>query len=263
MFNLKDFPENPPRAVSLLSGLNYSIVLNKSMIFSVISFALIIGIFLTIMILSAQEGFLLPFIHMEKVEGSIIEVIDNSKCDRQSISIHYRFLTNQNRTYYGEDIFYRSNLYSSLKVGDSLPILYDPTDPSFNGIEGEIGKDSSPIWIFIIILLIFLSMFASILMPNIKQVKAARSVFKNGLIANGEIIFIRRKKPTNIFNTTKFLTNMEIFFRFSTKNGEKLESKITTDNDWLSSKLEIGSSVTVAYMEKRPQKNIILEFYYR
>lgn len=100
-------------------------------------------------------------------------------------------------------------------------------------------------------------------MPNIKQIKAARSIFKNGLIANGEIIFIRRKKPTNIFNATKFLTNMEIFFRFSTKNGEKLESKITTDNDWLSSKLEIGSPVTVAYMEKRPQKNIILEFYYR
>lgn len=263
MFDFKDIPEKPPRSVSLLPGLKYSIVLNKPMIFSIIFFVLMIGIFPVIMILSVEEGFLLPFIHMEKTEGSITKIIDNSKCDRESISIHYRFLTNQNRIYYGEYIFYRSNLYSSLKIGDNLPVIYNPRDPSFNGIEGEMGKDSSPILIFILFLLIFLFIFSSVLMPNIKQIKAARSVFKNGIITKGEIIFIRRKKPTNIFDATKRLANMEVFFLFCTENGERLESKITTDNDWLSNKLEIGSSVSVVYMERKPQKNIILEFYYR
>lgn len=262
MFDFKDIPERPPRSFSLLPGLKYSTILDKSMIFPIILIALIIGIFPIVMFLSIDKNFRLPFVHMEKADGNVTEIVDNSKCDRQSVSIHYQFLTNENRTYYGKYFSCKGNLYSSLRVGDSLPIVYDPKDPSFNGIEGELGKNDPPLFIFIFFPLIFLLVFAPMIMPNIKQIKDARSIFKKGLITKGEIIFIRRKKHTNMFNF-KFLTSMEIFFRFGTANGDTLESKVTNDNDWLANKLEIGSSVTVAYMEKKPQKNIILDFYYR
>lgn len=262
MFDFKDMPERPPRSISLLAGLKYSAIFDKSMIFPIIFIALIIGIFPVVMLLSIEKSFRLPFVHMEKADGSVTEIVDNSKCDRRSISIHYQFLTNQNYTYYGKYVSCQGNLYSSLKVGGSLPIVYDPKDPSFNGIDGELGKNDPPLFMFIFFPLIFLLIFTPLVIPNIKQIKDARSIFKKGVIAKGEIIFIRRKRPTNMFNL-KLLTNMEVFFRFSTVNGETLESKVTTDNDWLSNKLEIGSSVTVAYMEKKPKKNIVLDFYYR
>ncbi len=262
MFDFKDIPERPPRSISLLSGLKFSEILDKSTIFPFIIIVLIVGIFPIAMLLSIDGGLSARFIPMEKAEGRITEIVDNSICDKQSDSIHYQFLTNDNRTYYGNYASCQGNIYSSLKVGDSLPIVYDPEEPSFNGIEGELGKNVPPLFIFILFPLIFLLAFAPMVMPNIKQIIEARSVFKKGVITKGEIIFIRRKRFTNIFNF-KFLTNMEVYFRFSTVNGETVESKITTDNDWLSNKLETGSPVTVAYMEKKPRNNMILEFYYR
>ncbi len=140
MFDFKDIPHRPPRSVSLLSGLKYSAILDKSVIFPIILIALMVVIFPVVMFLTMEKSFRLPFLQMEKADGSVTEVIDNSKSDRQSISIHYQFVTNENRTFYGKYVSCQDNLYSSLKVGDSIPIEYDPNDPSFNGVEGEIGK---------------------------------------------------------------------------------------------------------------------------
>ena len=149
MFEFKDIPEAPPRSISLLSGLKYFGIFDKSAIVSIIFLGLMVGIFPRVMFLTMEKSFRLPFVQMEKADGSVSKIVDDSKCDRQSLSIHYQFFTNDDRTYYGKYVSCRDNLYSTLKVGDRIPVVYDPKDPSFNGIEGEIGKNDPPFFIII------------------------------------------------------------------------------------------------------------------
>ena len=99
-------------------------------------------------------------------------------------------------------------------------------------------------------------------LPNIKQIFKARSIFKEGQITEGEIVFIGRKK-FSIASNFKAGSNLEVFFSFEIKTGKRIESMISTDSDWLVCKLEGGSPVTVAYLEAKPKISIILDFYYR
>jgi hypothetical protein len=262
LFEFKDIPERPPRSVALLPGLKYTSILDKSTLFPIIFIILLVAILPIMMVLTLERDFRSPFVEMARAEGSVRGVIDNSKCDRQSVAIQYQFITNDHRTYYGKYVTCRDTLYASLKSGDSVPIVYDPKDPSYNGIEGELGKNDPPILIFFIFPLFFLLIFAPMLAPNIKQIKNARTIFKKGIITRGKIVFIGQKKPASSFNFKGF-TNMEVFYSFNTLDGKTIEAKVSTDNRWLANKLELGSIITVSYMERRPKKSIILDFYYR
>lgn len=262
MFDFKDIPEKPPRSIALLPGLKYASLFDKWTLLLLIVIILMVAIFPIMMFLSMEKSMRLPFIEMEKADGIVNEIMDDSKCDRKSVAIHYYFMTKENRTYYGKYVTCQGSKYSTLKVGDSIPIVYDPKDSSFNGIEGELGKNDPPFIIFLFFPLFFLFIFAPMLMPNLKQVRNARSIFKNGIIIKGEIIFIGRKKLMSPFNF-KGLTSMEVFYRFNTLDGKIIEAKTPTNNEWLTNKFEIGSTITVSYIEKKPKKSIILEFYYR
>jgi hypothetical protein len=262
LFDFNEISKNPPRSISLLSGLKLSGALDNTTVLFVLLFAIIIGLFPVAMIFSMDKEIRLPFIEMEKAEGKVIELLDNSRCDKPSTTIHYEFKTSNDRSYYGDYLACNKNLYSSLSVGDNLPIIFDPKDPSFNGIEGELGKNQPPVIIFMLFPLMFLLIFFPMFLPSIKQIIAARSIFKKGQITTGEIVFIGRKKFSSAINF-KGITSLEIFYSYKTNKGERVESKISTDNDWLACKLEVGSPVTVAYMQSKPKRSIILDFYYR
>jgi len=260
LFEFKSIPEKPPRPISFLPGLKYSAIFDKSIIFQIIFIGLLIGIFPAALLLSAEKSFRLPFLEMEKAEGKVIEVMDNSKCNKSSISIHYQFITKAGRTYYGKYVSYQGNLYSMLKVGDILPIVYDLNDPGFNGIESEIGKGAPPFFV-VIFLIFFILIFVLIFPYKIKQFHDARSISKKGFITKGEIVFIRREKI--VYPRNSVSGDLEVFYRFHTVAGELIEAKQETDNIWLVNKLDTGSPVTISYLENKPQKSIILDFYYR
>ncbi len=262
MFDFKDIPPRPPRSPSLLSGLNYSAILDKSFIGLMIFLLLLMGLFLVAMIFTADKDLRLPFIKMEKAGGMVIEIVDNTKCNKSSVAIHYQFTTESKRTYYGDYVACRDDLYSSLSIGDSIPIVYDPGDPSFNGIEGVMGRNNPPLFMILLLPLFFMLLFIPMFLPNIKQVIVARSIFKKGLITSGEILFIGRKKHAAYYNF-KGLGGLEVFYRFQIRSGETIECKVTMDNDWLANKLDIGHPVTVCYIEGKPERSFILDFFYR
>jgi hypothetical protein len=262
LFDFDDISMEPPRSVSLLSGLKLSEVFNKTTVIFIILLVLLMGFIPVTMIFTMEKEARLPFIEMQKAEGKVIKLLDNSQCDKPSMSVYYEFKTNNGRSYYGDYKPCNRNLYSSLIVGNSVPIIYDPKDPSFNGIEGELGKGQPPTVIFILFPLMFLLMFFPMFLPSLKQIISARSIFKKGQITEGEIVFIGRKKmPAAI--SFKGIASLEVYYSYKTIKGEKIESKIYTDNDWLACKLGVGSPVTIVYMERKPKKSFVLDFYYR
>lgn len=259
MFEFKDIPAKPPRSLKLLPGLNCSSMLDKSDLFSMAFICLIILVIPISMLLTIQKSSRLPFINMTKADGIVREMIADSDCNKKKLIIHYQFKTMGNRTHYGEYTVSNTSVYSSLNVGDSLPIIYNPKDPGFNGIEGELGKNEPSFFPFISILFIIVLIITAVQMPNIMQFLKARSIFKKGIITNGRIVFVSRKK---LLGNNKGLSNQIVSYRFETLDGKTIDAKMPTDNDWLTSKLEIGSSVTVVYIEGKPKKSIILDFYY-
>ncbi|MES9816526.1 MAG: DUF3592 domain-containing protein [Candidatus Thiodiazotropha sp.] len=262
MFDFSVIPNRPPRSVSLLLGLKLSEILDYKTVFFVVLFVLIMGLFPVTMILAMDKEARLPFIEMEKVQGSVIELVDNSQCDNPSTNLRYKFKTAIGHSYYGDYLTCENSMYSSLGVGDNLPIIYDPKKPSFNGIEGELGKKQPPFVIFMVFPLIFLLIIFPMFLPNLKQVITARSIFKKGQITKGEILFVGRKKLSTVINF-KGVASLEIFYSYETNKGDRVESKVNTDNDWLANKLAVGSPVTVVYIESKPKRSIILDFYYR
>ncbi len=261
MFNLDEIPKTPPRSISLLPGLKYSSFFDKWSFLPLILIVLFVSVF-PIMILVLEKETRLPFIDMDNSEGIVDDIIDTSECNKGVKVLHYSFISHENRTYYGKYELCSSSKYSSVKVGDSIPIIYDPDDPTFNGIEGELGDNGAPLIIFLIFPLFIILFLAPMLLPSLRQINKARSIFKRGIIVNGEIIFVKRNKNMNAFNVKSF-SNMEVFYRFNSSDDLPVEGKMNTDNDWLMNKLDIGSSIKVAYLKDKPNKSIILQCYYR
>jgi hypothetical protein len=254
LFDFSEFQKDPPRQIPLLQGLKYSTIIKGDLIPFII-FILIVCIIPVFMILSKKES-RLPFIDMAKIDGLVtkVSVINNQDKD---ILINYSFNILNNRTYYGKSKIKADSEYSSLNVGGYLPIVFDPKDPVFNGIEGVMGKDN-PLKIIMIFPLIG-SMIVLFLIYPLFHIKKSRSIFKKGIITNGEIVYIK-DIPDNL---NKGLTGMYVYFRFKCLDGSSIESNFQSKNYWLLNQFKIGSPITVAYLEKKPKKNIILDCFYR
>lgn len=262
MIDFKHIPASPPRPVSQLPGLKYSASFDKRGLFFVGSIVLVFCLFPVLIFFSGDKAMRLSFIEMKSASAEITQLKQSSKCDRESHSIHYRFMAQNGRMYYGSYTMCTDSPYSDLIVGDSIPVSYDPDDPSFNGIEGELGKNKPPFFIFAFFPLMAMMFFVPSLFPNLKQVRKARSIFRKGHISQGEIVFVKRRKSVTPFEF-KSSPGMEVFYQFTDDKGNRIESHMSMDNDWLVNRWAIGSGITVSYIKGKPQKSIILDGFYR
>ena len=258
---LRGIPPTPPRPLSLLPGLSYRSVIGKSFIFPILFFALCF-LMILLMIFSVDKEARLPFIDMEQAAAQVIHVSESSKCNSNSKELHYSFHTSEGRTYYGETTVCEGSVYFNIEKGDMIPIVYDPDQPSFNGIEGIIGRNQPPIAIFFMFPFLFLLIFLPLFWPDIKQHNNARKIFKKGIIAKGKVVFIKRKGGTSFFYFWPF-TKFQIFYRYRSQDGSLVESSVISDNDWIVNKLDFGSTVQIAFLETKPKKSIILDCYVR
>ena len=125
------------------------------------------------------------------------------------------------------------------------------------GISPDPPRSVFPFFFFVF----FIAFVAPLLFPSIQLLKQARKVFKKGVIADVESIFIK-KQSTGSGVHPRPLT-CEIYYSYKTTRDEQVESKTTCDNDWLAYKLDVGSPIHVAFLENKPQRSMILEAFIR
>jgi hypothetical protein len=257
----RDIPRTPPRPISLLPGLSYRAMADKSVAFPVSLFALFFLI-VPLMTFLVDKRARLAFIDMKQADAEIIDLIGPSECDRNRKELHYAFRTAGGRSYYGEASVCKGSVYFNIQKGDSIPIIFDPHEPSFNGIEGILGRDEPPLLIFIVFPVFFLLILVPFFWPSIRQHHKSRNIFGKGIITEGAIVFVKRKGGSSFFHFAPF-TKFQIFYKYRLENGSLIESNMLSDNDWIVNRLDVGSAVHVAYIETKPRDSVILDFYLR
>ncbi|NNN06064.1 MAG: hypothetical protein HKL90_09220 [Elusimicrobia bacterium] len=73
-----------------------------------------------------------------------------------------------------------------------------PSNPAVNELLGNSATNAPPLILFLIFPVFGFLVFAPMFVPQIKQLLQARRIFKNGRIAKGSVLFVKRK-PTGLW----------------------------------------------------------------
>jgi len=245
----------------LLPGLKYISILSKQAAIPLIFVFFFTSIF-PVMIISADKNSRMFFHKMSRAEAKIMAVSQTDECGHYRKEMHYTFKTDDRKTYYGKWASTKDSPYWHTKDGDTVPVIYDPSDPSFNGIDGELGKNSPPFIIVFIFPLFFILICSGAFTPVLCRLKSARKIFKIGRVTKGRVVFVKRRGLSS-FPYFPTPSTLQLFFEFQKENGETVEASMVTDNDWFLSKLETGDPVTVAYISGKPKNSIVVDCFFR
>lgn len=257
---LKDVPANPPRRSGSLPGLRWKNAFDQRSLFLPLIFVAFFLLF-PLMILTTIPSSRLkgkPKVHVQGIVTAVREAgTDEQPCKEFS----YSFETKERQRYLGKQTLRRDSPYFRATNGDPVPIIYAENEPALNGIDSVTDQEMPPLAFFAILPVFVLLFFSPLLLPNLRSVAEARKVFKNGIISEAEVVFVKKRSGFGGFHFP--ISKGEVYFAYRTARGEQIESKTVCDNDWLVNKLDVGSPIHVAYLEDKPQKSVILEAFIR
>ena len=249
-------PVNPPRDPALLPGL----ALNAAWLRRYSGILVIAGL----MVLMPAVVFLNdPGARLE-LRGRRVEAVVTSVTESANPGsgvcrvVAYSFSISSGGEYRGSCRCARGSPYFEAKVGDHVPVRYLPSNPWSNELDGN--NQGPPIVLIAIIPLFFLGAFSPLWWPFLKNWLHARKVFKNGRIAKGEIVFVKRASPSW---PSYVAAPSDLHIAFREPTGEMVEASAVCSNDWLLSHLPPGAEVNIAYMPDDPKKAVLLDEFIR
>ena|ERR1700722_12818417 len=255
---------SPPRSLDALPGLRWRTAFDRRLLIPMLFFMSFFLLF-PIMIFTTDPSGRMQFKRKEHVQGTVTTVKDTGTDQQQRRVVEYSFETKDHQPYRGKQVVHEHSPYFQIEAGASVPIIYAEDEAGLNGIDGVLGQESPPLAIFAIfpffLLFFFFVFLGPTLIPNLRLLVEARKFFKRGIVVDAKIVFIKKRSG---FGGFQFPTSRtEIYYSYTTGRGELVESKTTCDNDWLVNKLDIGSPIHVAYLERKPEKSTILEAFIR
>jgi hypothetical protein len=247
-------PSETPRPISLLPGLSLraqSLRRHAPIIF----FMLFMGLF-PFLIFLGDSGEQLN-LHGKTIDARVTTITERNG-DRE---VAYAFTPPGDREYKGACRCTQGTPAYDLKPGDSVSVLYLPSDPTENRLAGRRYSQAPPFFVFFIFPLFIAVIFLPFVWPQIAGVFSARRLFTNGSIAKGTVVFV--KKP-NMPSWPSMMTGpSEVYIAYRLPSGEAVEGKASCTNEWLVNQLAPGSSVNIAYSPGRTAKVVLLEAYLR
>jgi hypothetical protein len=154
------------------------------------------------------------------------------------------------------------SLYYSVNAGDAIEVRYLESDPTVNVLPSEGMNGAPPVALFFFMPVFFFAIFGSMFWPPIGEVLRARRVFKRGRLANGKVVFVKRR-ATPIWPGISNNGAAEVFIEFQTSSQEKREGVAACRNEWLINQLKPGERVHVAYLNDKAGSVALLEAYLR
>ena len=253
-----------PRDPRTLRGLDLKRPLTKSPVLFFVPFCILFALMMPLMMLSdaqirsdrrATQG------NLKRASGTVTKtgwqrIGNNRNGQIQNYVVNYKFQV-EGQTFFGQTTVYQGSPFLNQKIGAKVPVLYAPENPGLNGLAGEWGKNSFPIELFALLPLLFIFMFAPVMLWPLKHLFQARRVFKNGIMAVGHVTWIKRQNQ--FFFATPIGSNYEVFFTFTTSDGQNVRTSQSVDNDWLVNQLKPDDELTVVYLPRKPQQAVFLE----
>lgn len=255
--HIRRIPVEPPRSVDVLPGLRIlSAVSARALLFPAVML-LFFGAMPVLMMTSDPQSRLSR--GGLTVQGQIVSVKPLGATARQ---ITYVFTPPGGIQYRGTCRCTQNPAYFDAKPGDPVAIRYLPSNPEVNELQGNSDTNAPPLLLFLIFPVFGLLIFAPMVVPQIKQLLQARRIFKNGRIAKGSVLFVKRK-PTGLWMPQSGSTAAEVFISFSASAGTEIEGRAWCGNDWLLNQLPPGAIVTIASVPERPEELMLIDAHIR
>ena len=185
----------------------------------------------------------------------------NSPASIGTTLLKFSFRARQGVTFYGSQVVQNNTPFALLKKGAPLPIVYDSQEPSFNGVDGVLGRNDFPIVLLFALPLVglfYALMFGWPFFIPLRQTMRARSIYKQGELTVGRVDFVKKKGA--VFGAyTLPNQSTEVLYHFDDTDGKTHRSRQKCDNDWLLQKLDVGSQLQIVYLAQKPERCIFLE----
>ena len=258
---LDALPTATPRKLELLSGLAYRNAFSRSALWLLPLFLLPLILLIPLVALTSDPHMKLGLVRTQVAAGHVVSVAErdlrNCRDGRQLV---YAFNVPSGAEYRsGVNVCSQSPSYRR-KEGDIVPVLYSVSNPANNDLDEShhtlVGA-LIPLFFFPVFIVLI---FASIFLPQIRPLRRARKLFRQGRLARASVVFV--KKRTFATNNMSAYYPTEIYLRYDGPGG-KQEAKALCSNDWLLNQLVPDSVVHIAYLPEKPAEAALLEAYFR
>jgi Protein of unknown function (DUF3592) len=254
-------PIETPRRLDSLSGLRLRGAVPKSAIILPLFFVSFF-LFIPLSIMNADPAMRLAMGPTESTQAHVVSNTSSSAC-RGAASHHvtYSFSSKSGSEYRGAVTLCEESPYYSVREGDAIDVRYLKSDPAVNALPSDGRNQAPPLAFFFFMPVFFLAIFAPMFWPPVREVLRARRLFKNGRLATGKVVFVKKRAP--FWPGIPINSASEVYIEFQTAVDAKREGVAFCFNDWLMSQLVPGAKVHVAYSDDRSAKVALLEGYLR
>jgi hypothetical protein len=196
-------------------------------------------------------------------QGRVMSTTDASNC-RGSTSrrVIYSFAPQSGGEFRGAATVCEESPYYSVKEGDAVDVQFLSSDPAVSALRGDGRNDAPPLVLFLMMPLFVFAMFAPMFWPQIREVLRARRLFKNGRLALGAVVFVK-KRASAAWPGWPGSGAVEVFIEFQSSHNERREGIAWCPNEWLTNQLAPGAKVHVAFMDDKSNRVALLDAFVR
>jgi Protein of unknown function (DUF3592) len=255
-------PVEPPRRVESLPGLRLRGVIPKwAMVLPL--FFVVFFLFLPLSVMNTDPAMRMSMGATDTVQGRVVSVGSASACrGGASRRVVYAFLAKSGREYRAAALVCEESPYFSVKEGDAIEVRYLKSDPTVNALPREVRNEPPPFVFFLFMPIFFLGIFGAMFWPPIGEALKARRLFKSGRIANGRVVFVKRR-ANFLWPGMPGASASLIFVEIQSSSGVSREVVAPCHNDWLINQLAPGVTVHVAYADDKATQVALLDAYLR
>ena len=253
-------PVNPPRR-GFLPGMRLRAAVPRSTLLVLLALVLFFAIF-PLSIMSADPKAKLSFGPSATSEGRVLSAADVSGCRGSAARrIVYAFSPQSGNEFRGSTVLCEEATYYSAQIGERIPIRYLTRDPVINTIAGT-DANEPPVFLFMIFPLFFLLVFSPMYFPQLREVMRARKLYKNGIVAQGKVIFVKRRNAAT-WPGFPGSSTADVYVSYLLPSGGRAETVVWCANEWLLNQLSPGATVHLLVGRGQTARGALLEAFIR
>ncbi len=258
---LAAIPADPPRA-GMLPGMRLGAAFPKSTLILLITLVVFFAAF-PLSIMSTDPKVRLGIGPSGTAQGRVLATANVLGCRGSGARrITYVFPQESGNEFRGAVLVCEESPYYSAQAGDKIEIRYLRRDPALNSIAGTESENEPPIFLFMFFPLFFLLLLSPLYLPQIREVGYARRLYKTGVLAQGYVVFVK-KRSTGNWPGWPGSSTADVYVAHQLSGGGRAETIVRCTNDWLVNQLSAGATVHILLPLDKSKRGALLEAFIR
>jgi hypothetical protein len=257
---LANVPVQPPRS-GVLPGMRLAAAVPRSALLLLIVFVLLFGMF-PLMIAGSDPHMKLGIGPSRLAAGRVLEVRDTGSCrNTHARQVVFAFAAQSGGEFRGSALVCEQSPYYNAQPGERIEIHYLTREPAVNAIAGN-EPDQPPLFFFAFFPVLMLLVLSPMFVPQLRGVLRARRMYKNGSMAQGAVVFVKRRSAST-WPGWPGSSAADVYVAHQSASGERMETVVWCPNDWLISQLAPGTSVHILLQPGKSSQGVLLEAFIR